>query len=87
MSFTVSIKRNSSHYAISNPITISRTNFHFPRISVHPSFGPKWAYFLTIRIHQLNRIIRAIHIRAQRRVFVTHRVNTQPNGEVGGVIP
>ena len=35
-------------------------------------------YILSIRIHQPNRIPDAVGIRRQRRVFVRHRVHTEP---------
>ena len=44
-------------------------------------------HLLPIRIHQLHWVIRAIRVRRQRRIFVTHRVHAQPDAQIGAVIP
>ena len=44
-------------------------------------------YIPPIRVHQPYRIVPTICIRTFSRVLVTHRVNREPDGECGVVVP
>ena len=44
-------------------------------------------YFPPIRVHQPHRVVRTIGVRRHARVLVRHRVNREPDGERGVVVP
>ena len=44
-------------------------------------------YFPPVRVNHLHRIVRTIRIRTYSRVLVCHRINREPDGERGVVVP